>query len=271
MIAMSATLHDCLRWALDARGNDARPVTVCFGDSIDPEAAAWADAIVPDGWERRSEPLSRWADWAAEPERDADRVLIVAPFVRLRDLPGGDQVDHAAEGWRTPPVLSAWLLPRACANGRPSQRFSALLPYNAFAGSLATKPREDLLAHADVLSWIEAAGPWNDDLGVHRSYRMALLTVAVREDDAADRPPVRFLRLHGAPDEAAVRRSSAPCSGRPAERRRTATCSANRLTRPGHCSSRRTIRNARSARSTCGGWATCGASATWSTSAWACI
>jgi hypothetical protein len=181
-------------------------VAVCFGDPIDPGASAWADAVVPDDWERCSELLSRWREWAAEPERDADRVLIVAPFARLRELPGGDQVDHAAEGWRGSPALPAWLLLQACSNGRVGHRFSALLPSNAFAGSLAPKPREALLAHSDVLSWIEAEGPWNDDLGVHASFRMALLTVAVRENGVRDRPPARFLRLRGLPDEGAVRK-----------------------------------------------------------------
>ncbi len=206
---MSATLHECMRWALDARDTDARPVAVCFVDAGNVDSSAWVDAVVPDGWERRSEPLSRWALWAAEPERDADLVLIVAPFVRLRELPGGNEIDDAAAGWQMAPALPAWLLLAACAHGRPGQHFSALLPHNAFSGSSASKPRRDLLAQADVLSWIEADGPWNDELGVHPSYRIALLTVAVREHDDADRPPVRFLRLRGQLDPAALRRELA--------------------------------------------------------------
>ena len=118
-----------------------------------------------------------------------------------------------------PPALPAWLLLQACANGRPGQRFSALLPHNAFAGSLATKPRADLLASADVSSSIEAEGLWNDDLGVHRSYRVALLTVTVREAAPLTGRSSGSCGCKAGRTRPLCARSSAPCSGRPAERR----------------------------------------------------
>jgi hypothetical protein len=79
-----STLHETLRWALDARDSESRPTAVCFTTEGDDAAQRWEDAVVPDGWPRHHVPVANWRECGAALAPETDRVLIVAPFARAK-------------------------------------------------------------------------------------------------------------------------------------------------------------------------------------------
>ena len=200
-----STLHETLRWALDARRPDDEPTVVCFSAPGDDDAQRWESAVVPEEWSRRHVPLDEAGDWSRQPEPTAARVLIVAPFhIRIDELGGSQAFAAKRDGWRGTPQLPPALLVAAVRNGQPGQRFAALVPNGAFAMSYP-EPRQALLERADVRLVVESNRSWSDELGIHGAFRMAVIAIECRSIDQPT-PLARFLRLPSRIDERDVRK-----------------------------------------------------------------